>query len=283
MTNTDKEIFLIQANLLKQASLLLGDRASQIELIERLREGISDGDREKHIAISLFKTRSLKLCKHTIDYLSDEIMRDDPKIYYFLMPHVRTLLDIYARFIHLLSSCKDDKQQALTCISYQLLSYRILEQEPLYKDTLGLYKNFLSQANFIFPENSSDYDYEWMKKKNLIFLKNKKLLTIDNIKKYSIYSIDIFKPKETYKIYSSFSEFLHGNPYYHGGTPHNERFWVVGMCLSILPFFIEIIDIYTLNKTNPRDFRIWLSEIKKSRPDFSILWRDKSVLLKNLK
>ncbi len=281
----EKEIFLKQIGLLKQASSLLKDRAIKIEEFEKNRRGYSIGDVERNIAISLFKVKLLRLSKDILDFIASETMRNDnPRVYYFLMPHVRTLMDVYARLVHFLSICNDEKEQALTCIGYQLLTYKAINEEASYGKTLSYYRNFFNQYDFNFPDSFKDFNVDWLKQKGLTFKGKKILLTPDNFKKYSSNSINVFKPQEMYRIYSSFSEFLHGNPYYHKDEPHNEKFWVVGTCLVLLPFIIEIIDIYTLKKINPKDFRIFLLEIKKNKSAFTTLWQEKfAEVIKNRK
>ncbi len=274
---TDENIFLTQIDLLKEAVEIIANRADKIAEIERIRKSISDSESEKRAILGVFKVKSLRLFKDTLFFISVETKRTDPKLHYFLMPHVRTLVDVYVRFLHLIANCKDDNEQSLTCIAYQLLSYKFLRQDYEYTRTLSLYKNFLSSIKFNFPEKSEEYDFNWIKNKKIGFQSVKKVLTVANIEKYSRSVNGVFKPRETYNIYASFSEFLHGNPYYYNKESHNERFWVVGTCMFMSAFLIELIDLYSLEKVNARDFRIWLTKVNNSRTDFVTLWRSNAI------
>lgn len=274
----ENKIFLIQTTLLKKGSSLLIDRANKIESREKELRFDSIGDEEQSTIISIFKVRSLKLSADIVNHISTEIMRDDPTVHYFLMPHVRTLLEVYAHFIHLLCNCSNEKEQALTCLAYQLHTYNKLKQAPEYIKTLDLCKNFLIQSKFSFPDNPDNYSKKWIEKNKLCFKNKVELLVPDNFVKYSTNTIEVFKPQQIYSIYSGFSEFLHGNPYYYKETPHNERFWIVGTCLVILPFIIEMIDTYSLKKINPKDFRDWLNEIKINKTFFTTVWENKNRL-----
>lgn len=274
---TEEEIFSTQISLIKEAVIILEERIKEINQIERDRKYTSNIEAEKRGAIGVFKYRSLLLYKETLSYIANEVIRDKPKISYFLLPHVRTILDVYARFVHLLENCSDEDQQALACIAYQLLLPKYLDSELEYQKGLELYKNFLIQKNFIFPQTLSGYSKTWVKNNGLAFSDMKSLLTTDNFKKYSINVYTIFGTKDIYRIYSGFSEFLHGNPYYYNELPHNEKFWVISTCISIFAFFIEMVDSNTFNKRNRRDFRVWLDKVKKNKQDFVKLWKSKKI------
>lgn len=275
--STEKEIFKIQADFIKQAADLIEERAKAIEKVEKAAAYNTASESEKKAAIGIFKIRSLRLCRDTLLYIADEVIRDDPKIGFFLMPHARTILDVYARFIHLLENCSGEDDQALVCIAYQLLLPKYLESEVEYQKTFNLYKNFFKQINFNFPTDLAVYSKNWVKNNNLNFADAKSLLTTNNLKKYALNVGSVFGVEETYRIYSGFSEFLHGNPYYYNESPHNERFWVVAICLSTAAFFIELIDLHTLKKRNPRDFRMWLDVVKKNKIDFINLWKSQVI------
>lgn len=274
---TEDEVFKTQVEFLKEAVNILEDRAQKIGRIGRETKYTSKSEAEMKIAIGIFKFRSLKLCKDTLSYIATEAIRDEPKVHFFLLPHVRTLLDVYGRFMHLLENCKDENRQALTCIAYQLLLPKYLDSESEYLKVLALHENFLEEINFNFPKTLSDYGRTWVKKNGLAFSEMKNLLTTSNIKKYSLNVDSIFGTNETYRIYSGFSKFLHGNPYYYYEVSHNEKFWVISTCLSMIAFFIEMIDLHTLKKRSPRDFRIWITGVKKNRLDFVELWKSKKI------
>ena len=171
-------IFSIQADLIREASLLFEDRINRIEELGNSLDASSRHEAEKKKPILVFQARSLKVVKDILVFLAEEIVRKDvgPHHYYFLLPHVRTLFDIHARSLHLLINCPDDNKKALTCIGYQLLTYKKIVDE-YYRKTLPVYKAFLEQEGFTFPENSSEFDGEWLRKKCLVFGGKGRLLT----------------------------------------------------------------------------------------------------------
>lgn len=277
---TDDEIFKTQIKFLEHAVEILDTRAQEIEKNERASKYSDKSEAEIKAIIAVFKVRSIKLYKDTLFYIAEQAVKDDLNSHFFLLPHVRTLLDIYGRFIHLLEKCKDESQQALTCLAYQLLLFKHLNSEPDYLKILSSASNFLSKIGFSFPTVLLDYGHNWVKKNNLAFAKMRDLLTVVNMKKYSINVFTMFGTMEQYGIYSAFSEYLHGNPYYYYESPTNEKFWVIAECISTTAFLIELIDLQTLKKTNPKDFRLWLTDIQKNKSDFVKLWNDRRLAKK---
>src|SRR6185295_8490485 len=148
-------------------------------------------DAESQSVTDLFFIRSLKF--YLDDLLSiiifctllKERVDVDKKIYFFLLPNVRTLLDVYAKLIHLFENCKNTAEQAKTCIACELLVSKSLKSEQMYQEGLSLYGNFLKEVQPRFPAKLSDYSKKWVKNNNLNFFNNSELLTELNIKKYS--------------------------------------------------------------------------------------------------
>lgn len=273
---TKEEIILTQIALLKEIADILNNRANLIEDFEKTLTTESEYEKEKRAVIAVFKIRSLKLCKDTIVYLSDELLKNNYSTDFFLLPHVRTLVDVYSRFL-CLKEKNDEDQQALVCIAYQLNSYKNLDDSN-YKKILGLYSNFLNKIKFNFPEKLSDFTNSFMDKRKIKFEKTRNILTIEKINSCSINAKKTFKQDNPYTIYSHISEFMHGNPYYYNDSPHNEKFWILAISISMMTFFIEIIDIYTLRKNNSRDLLNLLSKIKENRVDFVNLWKNQKIL-----
>ncbi len=275
MNQIEESIFSIQIGLLNRAQNLLEDRISQLEVFERSKEFTSNDASEKAACVGVFKIRSAKFFRDTLSYLISESARTEPKVHFFMLPNIRALTNVHANFLHLLESGNEDKQ-ALICIAYQLLTMKDLQNDVEYAKVLDMNKNFLATQSVVFPASPADFSYKWMQKQKLTLGRMDQLLESDVVKKYSSNVVAVFMPKEQYRIYSTLSEFLHGNPYYYDDNPHNERFWIVAFSISITAFLIEIIDTYFLNKINPRDFRVWLLDVKRQRGDFSNLWKSKA-------
>jgi hypothetical protein len=265
----EENIFSKQAQLMERACILFENRIKQIEPNQ------NQNIIEENIAtIKVFQVISLKFYKDILAFLTKEIQKNELERYLFLLGNVRTLLDIYARFLHLSFNCRDDDKRALICLAYQLLSYRGRDDSG-YKKILDLHKGFLSKVNFSFPENPTDLDFRWIKNKGLDFPSREKLLTKDLIEKDSIHTMGVFKGEKIYEIYSFFSELLHGNPYCYTSEPRNERFWVVSESLMTSAFLIELIDKEILRKVLSKDFRTWLDDVKNSQKDFVSIWKRK--------
>ena len=282
MTPTVEDAFSQCSELIKRAAKLIEGQISQIEEREHNTAFVSSWEAQRSAAVQIFRVRSLQLYRDTLLFLAGQILDADWKHHYFLLPHVRTLLDIYARFIHLFERCEGFDKQALTCIAYQVITVKTLNSEAAYQTTLMTVDQFLQKIGFAFP-GFEDLKFSWIKNQNLHFAKRDELLTTENMKKYSTYTLDIFKPSNTYDIYSYLSEFMHGNPYYYNETPYNERFWVASMTLSTTAFLLELVDCHVLSRIQTRDFRVWLKDVEKNRTDFMQVWRARIKELRDSK
>jgi len=280
----EKRVFYLQSELLKRAPDLLDSR---IKSIEDKAKGLDDrsigaAEKEAKILIAIFQVRSIKFYKKVLNFLAQEVLKENEEDDFFLLPHSRTILDIYSRFLHLLENCRTENDKALICLALQCRVYRVVNNVEDYTKLIGFNRNFLKSINFDFPEDPSDLSNNWIKRHNLGFYNASDLLTEDLVKKYSVQALKIFPAKKTYFIYSQISEMVHGNPYYLTERPHNERFWVISNVIINVSYLIELIDRYFLDKINPRDYRVWLSDVDKSRNEFTSLWQKRRKNLKDL-
>ncbi len=272
----DEEIIKNQIDLLNQAVSILNDRILKIEGIAKNRKYSSKDEASIRSIIDIFETLSLKLYKDILYYITQEVGRNDP-IHFFLLPHIRTLLDIYGRLIYILDKRRDESLVALTCLSCQLIVSKAIKSEKNYLELLKLAEDFLTKVKFSFP-SFSIFSKKWVGNNHLKFPKTGTLITEENVKKYSINVFTIFNTKEPHNIYSGFSEYIHGNPYYYKEKPLNEQFWVISQAIWTTAFLLEMIDSLILKKNNSSDFQNWLNQIKKSKPDFIKLWHKKRIL-----
>ena len=271
----NKDIFSIHADLMQRAAAIIDSRIEEIEQTGKSRTYPSEVEAESDALIGLFTVRSLQLYRDTLSFIASEVMHEDHKHHRFLLPHGRTLLDIHARFLHLLDKCSDKNSRALTCLCYAMLTSKDVGNEGEYVKWLQeVSPNLLKYMKIDFP-NISELNFSWVKKNGFGFAKRSELLTPEIIKKYSDETVRVFSPERTYKIYSHLSELLHGNPYYYTEDSHNERFWVVSMGVTTTGFIIELIDKYTIGKVGRRDLREWLKEVNTSKKDFISLWRSR--------
>ena len=280
---TELELFKAQINILEKAAIMLNDRKRKMEHTARSNQYNSKYDSEMESAIQIFLIRSLTFYNDIISYIilsysilleEDEI---DDKMYFFMLPNIRTLLDIYAKFMHLLEECKNKKEQALVCIACQLLLSKYLNSEEEYKDIRSLYDSFLENTKPQIPLKIFEFSKKWVKNNNLRFAEIPKLLTTNNIKKYSLNVRDVFGSDEMHNIYGTLSEYLHGNPFYYIEDSHNEKFWVISYSVIITAYFIELIDLHFLNKRNTKDLTDWIKLVKKEKPSFTNLWRMRQI------
>jgi len=268
----EEEVFSKQSQLIRQGVIMLENRIKRLQPKEEEKDKISFTDS----VIQIFEIRSISFYKDTLNFLATEVIDSDPKRAIFLLPNIRTLLDIYARFLHLQINCSDDDKRAMTCISYQLMASTNPIYERTFDNLITYYKDYLDQVRADYPRDLNTFKYGWLVKNGYIFEKRESLLTPDNTKRYSTLTIQVFGAENSYEIYSHISELLHGNPYlYDEENTHNERFWVVSMAIVVTAFIVELIDRYILDRGEPRDFREWLASVKSSRDEFASVWKTK--------
>lgn len=222
-------------------------------------------------ALKIFYTRSLKSYKTVLEFISAECLDPSPRRALFLLPHVRTLLDIYSRLLDL-QIRTDENKKALICIAYQLYSYKTFNSPGESQKTIDLYRDFLIETHPNFPEKLADLSWRWLERNELIFSRRNDILTPENMSRYSDEATVVFGTEKVYEIYSFFSEMLHGNPYYYNDEAHNERFWVVSMAQVNTAFLIELIDRYLLDRGVARDFRDWLAKNRGAKDRFVRVW-----------
>ncbi len=274
MITDEKKVFEELSELLKQAVVLLESRITQIK-DKQLSPTISKVNQEADFCLREFQIKSLKTYRDTISFLSNEILNNDQQHHIFLLPNTRKLFDIYARYLHLLKNCHSDNRRALTCIAYQLLLCKDLEDKKAYDELLLSNKDLLDEERYTFVD-FANFDYAWyLRHSDLAFRSTRDLFKEDIINKYSNPPVKIFKGQNIVGLYASLSEICHGNPYYYYDTPHNERFWVATVSFMVTSYVINLIDTYFLNKVSPKDFRVWLNNVNKASNSMISIWRSK--------
>ncbi len=167
---TDEPIFNEQAQLITKAAALFREKIRTINSTE-----ITENLSVEESVTRIFHVRSLNVYADVLDYVAVELLRSDAKTYYFLLPHVRTLLDIYARFLHLQLNCPLSSSKAMVCIAYQLYTLKSIKDGTEYRKALEIYAPFLNQQTLSFPRNPQDLEFRWMKKNQLVFADKSKI------------------------------------------------------------------------------------------------------------
>lgn len=230
-------IFSKVSEAMKQASIMMEERATAIRQ-KTLSGDSSVADVEADEVVRLFKIRSLKLYSRTISFLSDEILKGNADKHFFLLPNARKLFDVYVRFLHLLRNCPNQGNQAITCISYQLMSYHGLKNKELYDNTIALSSNLIAREGVVFPD-FKDFDYVWyLRKSGSAFSSNRDLLTEEVVNYYSNPPVKVFNGRDLVRLYGMISELAHGNPYFDYRGVYNERFWIATISLMVSAYLI---------------------------------------------
>ena len=275
----DSQLFKLHLGFMHSAAALCYGQADRIH---KMGQGLDKSNpviERSKIATLMFYSRSLKVYADTLRYLSEQVeTRTDQGI--FLLPNLRGLIDIYARCLQVvILSEKHDCTDAITCVGYQLISYKFLKDYSSYQETLNFYRPLLQNVSFEFP-HQADLNYRWLKAKKVNFWSNDTILTVNNIKDHSVYTDEVFGADKYYEIYSYLSGISHGNPYTYYNSSRSEIFWIISMGVYNSAFLIELINKYVIGAELPKDFRVWLRDAKKNRLDFARAWKDHSKKIK---
>ena len=87
----------------------------------RPEEPSSGIDKHAKNTIALFLIRALKRYERTLRYVAKSTDLEDAESHYFALPHVRTMIDLYAKVLFLAGQ-PDDNSRAQTCIAYSVYS-----------------------------------------------------------------------------------------------------------------------------------------------------------------
>lgn len=263
-----EEVFSKVATLIAEAEKLLRSRIDELkpESSDVWSPGIHERD-----TLAVFLIRSLDRCTRTLRYLCDCTTSADAEVHFFALSQVRTLIDIYAKFLYLATS-PDDTTRAKICIAYQTKTVSKIAEGQL-QEVLKLNEAYTRMIGFEIPSEGSEI-WKWYKKSGLEFPSINKILVPETMNRYAVETVSVFKAKDWYNIFSHISEIAHGNPYYHD-KPHSESFWVATMTLSTTAYIIELVDKCFLNKIKPCDYREWLKSSKELQPKLIESWRKK--------
>lgn len=261
----EEEIIIRHAELIYKAGAIIQKR------IDLLTPVIEIGNDEE--AARLYQVRSLDIFKRFLTYISNELKKNDAESAFFLIPHVRTLMDIYSKFLHLQINAQDDKTRALISIGNQLLAAKNAELVKEFNDIKSVYCHIIN-GSILEAVEYENYSFNWMQKNNLNFYKRDLLLTEANVNRFAINTGELFKGQHLHKLYSAFSELNHGNPFYGSNQPHNERFWVISMTIQFTAYLIELIDRDVLRQYNQADLRLWLKEIQENSQLLRSAWKE---------
>lgn len=260
----DEQVVKKLSDLMYRACALLEEQARMI------RAG-ADNTLED-ATFRIFLERSIRVYVGSLKYLASEILRTDESIYPYLLPNVRTLLDVYARFLHLASLAGDEEKRALTCVIYHLQTMSGHMADSQYVPVYTLYRPMILKHKIPVPADPKRFDARKFEKMEISFPNRRKILTEEKIRAHSVHVAKNFGMKMVYGFYAFFSETLHGNPYTYAEGINNERLWIISLSLINSALFIELIDKYILHRGQSRDSREWFKDLLAERASLTEVW-----------
>ncbi len=196
--------------------------------------------------------------------------------FYFYVPWLRTLIEIYAKLLYLPSQ-NTDQQMTLVAVntlsSLANLSGKSSEIQAEYEKQYLLYKPFFDRKKIIIPSISKEMNKEWLwKNKSLQYpdvasMLNNKLIQVSSPQIY-----EKSKSQENpYVIYRHLSNYVHGNllsASHHG----NEKFWIISETFTCSAYVAELVSNKILNGSKRTEITKWIKEADKTYSDFRNLW-----------
>lgn len=268
----EPEIIIAHAGLIDKAASIVQERINLLTPNEE--NTLSD----EESAVRVYQIRSLKIYKRYLVFIAKELLKNDPEAAFFLLPQVRTLIDIYSKLLHLQINMNGSKDRALISIAHQLSAVHAAEASTAFDKTKLAYEMII-EGTPLAQITYEEFSFQWMKRNNFHFPSRDRLLTEENVNRYAIDARELFRGKQLHRLYAAFSEYNHGNPFYGSTEQHNERYWVISMSIQMTAYLIELIDREILNKPKKTDFRQWINEIKKNKAGLLSAWNQNRIEL----
>lgn len=233
---------------------------------------------DEEASVRVYQIRSLNIYRRYLIFIAKELEKNDPESAFFLLPQVRTLIDIYSKFLHLQINAFNAKERALISIAYQLLATCAVEAPAEFDKTKLVHEKVIAGTP-LERIKYKEFSYTWMQKNNYNFYSRDRLLTEDNVNRFTVDSRELFKGQQLHRLYAAFSEYNHGNPFYGSNEPHNERYWIITMTIQMTAYLIELIDREILKKPQKTDFRQWLRKIARNKEALLLAWNQSRIKL----
>lgn len=283
---TEQEILLECFGSLKKIIGLL-----KIELFDLNSKVTSKKEIEKDEVDELMRTTILfakiqylefyiKISSFLYEKVKDNNTSD--KDFYFYLPLLRTLIEIYATVLYLAN--QDIKRQMTLVAVNKLFGLANLQLKEFpskgiddeYNETYLWYKPFIDREGLTIPSDIKAVSKKWLNNSGYDYPQVTERLNSTLIQHSSPQVNKVSKNKtDPYFIYKHLSGYVHGNPLnvaHHG----NERFWVTGETLVCSAYLAETISNKVLSGSKHKDIKKWVAEATSTYSNYVALWTSKS-------
>jgi len=290
MNKSSEKCIEEQIKLIEDISEIIKVQISDINNIGRgviLSDEIED---LKRASILDTKRRYLEFFNDIVIFLLGKLRKEKEENFRFLLPNIRTLLDIYGQLLYLCN--ENENRQASICMANSLFTLANTVESPdeksskeekqayegikeIYNKSYGEWKPFFDRENIDIPEDMKLFFGRKLKRLGLKFPPLPEMLKKENIKASSPETIKIF-PKIAEKVYNRFtSNYVHGNPLaknIHG----NERLWIIAKVQSLSSLVVDLINTKVLRDSRKIELIKWIKELSQKKPEFVNFWRERN-------
>ena len=142
------EAFQVYSQLLKDGIGVLRNREDQQLTLSHLPEAQSSDQ----ALVNIFRTNSMNTYRKYSEFISDEIIKyERENTALFQLPNLRTLMDIYARFLYLHNNDFSVQERFLKILSYQLLTFHVLGDTAQYDRLIKIHSAHLRNVKPDYP------------------------------------------------------------------------------------------------------------------------------------
>ncbi len=206
----------------------------------------------------------------TTNFLMLKLGVEDRKRLKFYLPHLRILLEMYAKLLYLANLESDE--QMLTCMYDMLWYLKKFELKDGFIEQAFDYKPYLESKGLV------EFSYESFSKKssaNFLFPSLEQILKAEYVGKFvSEYLTDTkLASKSLYRIYRATSEYSHGAILCEFASGE-EGIWIIDGMLFICAFMINLVDKHILDEKNKIKIDEWMKDFIDIKDGITLLYEN---------
>jgi len=292
MDKNSKECIEEQIKLIEDISKIIKAQIADIDSIGKgvvLSDAIED---LKRAGILNTKRRYLEFFNDIVGFLVDKLRKEKDENFRFLLPSIRTLLDIYGQLLYLCN--KGENKQASICVANSLFTLVNTIESPdeksskeekqayegikeAYNKSYRDWKPFFDRENIDIPEDMELFSRRKLEGLGLNFPPLPQMLKKETIKASSPETIKIFS-KTTEKVYNTYrftSNYVHGNVLaknIHG----NERLWIIAKVQILSNLIVDLVNTKVLGDSRKKELVEWMNKLSQKRQAFVNFWRERN-------
>jgi len=270
-----------QIKLIEDISEIIRVQVSDIDNIGRgvvLSDTIEDLKR----AVILNAKRSyLEFFNDIVIFLSNKLREEKEENFRFLLPNIRTLLDIYGRLLYLCS--EDENKQTSICMANSLFTLADTVDnsdegiEESYNKGYKDFKPFFDREDINIPKDIKLFSKGKLEKLELNFPPLLQILKKEIIETSSPETMKIFPriAKEVYKTYKFISNYIHGNILFKN-KHKNQKLWIISKVQILSSLIVDLVNTKVLRDSRKAELMKWAEELSQKRARFVNFWRGRN-------